>query len=173
VLGVVPGIVGTIQAAEALKVIAGIGEPLIGRLLSFDALEMRFQQFKLKRRVDCPVCGDAPTQTTLVDYDAFCGVTLPEVPSIEASALLPKLSSVTLVDVREVGEREIDDLANSLSIPLGQLGTRFGELPTDQDLVVFCRVGERSARAVEQLRRLGFHRAMNLAGGLEALRALE
>lgn len=173
VLGVVPGIVGTIQAAEALKVIAEIGEPLVGRLLSFDALEMRFQQFKLKRRADCPACGDAPTLTSLIDYDEFCGVTLPDVPLITAEALRDRMNSVTLLDVREVGEREIDDLPGSRSIPLGQLGTRFNELPTDVELVVFCRVGERSARAVEQLRRLGFHRAVNLEGGLEALRALE
>jgi adenylyltransferase/sulfurtransferase len=166
VLGVVPGIVGTIQAAEALKVVAGIGEPLIGRLLSFDALEMRFQQFKVKRRADCPVCGDAPTIRELVDYEAFCGVTLPEVPQVSADWLRARLGAVTLLDVREPGEREIEDLPGSLSIPLGQLEARYGELPTGVDLVVFCRVGERSARAVSLLRKVGFERAFNLEGGL-------
>ncbi len=168
VLGVVPGVVGTLQATETLKLIAGLGEPLIGRLLAFDALEMRFQQFKVKRRADCPVCGDAPTITSLIDYEAFCQVTLPEVPAVDAAWVKARLSDVVLLDVREAGEREIEDLPGSRSIPLGQLEARFGELPTDVDLVVFCRVGERSARAVALLRRVGFERAVNLTGGIAA-----
>ncbi len=166
VLGVVPGVVGTLQATEAIKVITGIGAPLIGRLLAFDALEMRFQQFKIKRKADCPVCGDAPSLTVLLDYDAFCGVTLPDVPEVTPAWLRERLGQVVLLDVREPGEREIDDLPGSRSIPLGELDARFGELPTDADVVVFCRVGERSARAVALLRKVGFTRAVNLAGGL-------
>lgn len=167
VLGVVPGVVGTLQATECLKVLTGLGEPLVGRLLSFDALEMRFQQFKVKRRADCPVCGDAPTIRELQDYEAFCGLTLPEVPALTAAEVRARGQAVRLLDVREPGEREIAALEGALTIPLGQLEERFHELPMDVDLVVFCRVGERSARAVALLRRLGLSRTFNLAGGLE------
>ena len=162
----VPGVLGTLQATECLKVLTGIGEPLVGRLLAFDALEARFQQFKVKRRADCPVCGDAPTLTELIDYDAFCGTTVPEVPSLTPDEVRAR-DGVVLLDVREPGEREVFALEGALTIPYGELEARFQELPTDVDLVVCCRVGERSARAVALLRRVGLHRAFNLAGGLE------
>lgn len=171
VLGVVPGVVGTLQATEALKLVAGIGEPLVGRLLVFDALDMSFRTLKVRRDPKCPVCGDAPSITALQDYEAFCGMQVPaEVPEVTPRELFERLSrkdAVQLVDVREPGEREINVIAGSLAIPFGDLKARYGELRADVDVVVYCKVGERSARAVEQLQRMGFSRVFNLAGGIE------
>lgn len=168
VLGVVPGVVGTLQATEALKLVAQLGEPLIGRLLTFDALTMSFRHFKVRRDAQCVVCGDAPTLTALTDYEAFCGVRAPgPVPEVTPRWLQEHRATVQLVDVREGGEREINDIAGSRSFPLGELRERFHELAADQPTVVFCKVGERSARAVEFLATVGFTRVFNLAGGLE------
>jgi adenylyltransferase/sulfurtransferase len=171
VLGVVPGVVGTLQATEVLKLVAGIGEPLVGRLLVFDALDMSFRTLKVRRDAQCPVCGDAPTITALEDYDASCGTSppgsVPEVTPRELFERLARKEPLQLVDVREEGEREINVIAGSTGIPLGELEARSAELRTDVDVVVYCTVGLRSARAVERLQRLGFTRVFNLAGGIE------
>jgi molybdopterin/thiamine biosynthesis adenylyltransferase/rhodanese-related sulfurtransferase len=165
VLGVVPGVIGTLQATEAMKLITGIGETLAGRLLSFDALSMRFRQFQIVANPDCVGCG-VNRRDALTDDDVYCAVTVPAVPEVSPRWVLEHWKSVTLLDVREPGEREIADLPGAVGIPYGALESRVHELQVDRDLVVFCRVGERSARAVALLRRLGFDRSFNLAGGL-------
>ena len=170
VLGIVPGVVGTLQATEALKVVAGIGEPLIGRLLTFDALQMSFRQFTVKKDVRCPVCGPTPSISALIDYEQFCGTRAPlpgTVRDVTPQWLVERRQSVQLVDVREPGEREINDISGSICIPMGELSSRFHELSTTQDVVVYCKVGERSARAVEYLRTVGFERVFNLEGGID------
>ncbi len=170
VLGIVPGVVGTLQATEAIKLVAGLGEPLIGRLLTFDALAMSFRTFKIKKDLNCPMCGTAPSITALVDYEQFCGTRAPASGSVRE--VTPKWvaehrAEVQLLDVRETGEREINQIAGSTSIPLGELAARWNELDSSKDLVVYCKVGERSARAVEYLISVGFPRAFNLEGGIE------
>ena len=172
VLGIVPGVVGTLQATEAIKLLAGLGEPLIGRLLLFDALDMSFRTLKVRKNPDCALCGQAPTIRGLVDYEAFCGLRAPPpgtVNDITPQSLAERLArkdQVQLVDVREPGEREISDIAGSISMPMGDLTARYTELSREVDIVVFCKVGERSGRAVEQLQRIGFTRVFNLAGGI-------
>ena len=170
VLGIVPGVVGTLQATEAIKLVAGLGEPLIGRLLTFDALAMSFRTFKIKKDPGCPMCGVGPSITALVDYEKFCGTRAPASGSVRE--VTPKWvaehrAEVHLLDVRETGEREINEIAGSTSIPLGELAARWNELDPSKDLVVYCKVGERSARAVEYLISVGFPRAFNLEGGIE------
>ena len=170
VLGIVPGVVGTLQATEAIKLVAGLGEPLIGRLLTFDALAMSFRTFKIKKDPGCPMCGVGPSITALVDYEQFCGTRAPASGSVRE--VTPKWvaehrAEVHLLDVRETGEREINEIAGSTSIPLGELAARWNELDPSKDLVVYCKVGERSARAVEYLISVGFPRAFNLEGGIE------
>lgn len=170
VLGIVPGVVGTMQATETIKVLAGLGEPLIGRLLTFDALTMSFRQFKVKKDPQCVVCGTAPTVTALVDYEQLCGTRAPPpgtVHDVTPSWLSEHRAEVQLLDVREQGEREINVISGSVCIPMGELSARFNELSTARALVVYCKVGERSARAVEYLRTVGFERVFNLAGGIE------
>jgi len=170
VLGVVPGVVGTLQATEALKVVAGIGEPLIGRLLTFDALAMSFRQFKVKKDPHCPVCGTSPSITTLIDYEQFCGTRAPAkdtVREVTPRWLFEHRHEVQLLDVRELGEREINEISGSTAIPLGELAARYNELSSSKDVVVYCKVGERSARAVEYLLTVGFTRVFNLEGGIE------
>ncbi len=170
VLGIVPGVVGTLQATEAIKVMCGLGEPLIGRLLTFDALEMRFRQFKVKKDPACPVCGPHPSITALIDYEAFCGTRAPPpgtVREVTPQWLQARRKQVQLLDVREPGEREVNAIDGGVAIPFGELKTRFTELNAEADVVVYCKVGERSARAVEFLQTVGFERAFNLAGGIE------
>jgi len=170
VLGVVPGVVGTLQATEALKVVAGVGQPLIGRLLTFDALEMTFRQFKVKKDPRCPVCGPSPSITSLLDYEQFCGTRAPPpgtVREVSPRWLLEHRREVQLLDVREAGEREINEISGSIHIPFGDLKARFDELSRTGELVVYCKVGERSARAVEFLVSMGFERVFNLEGGIE------
>ncbi|TWU25397.1 putative adenylyltransferase/sulfurtransferase MoeZ [Novipirellula galeiformis] len=177
VLGILPGIVGTIQATEAIKLILGIGNSLSGRLLLIDAAEMRFRELKVRRSADCPVCGDAPTITAPIDYDQFCGSSPAseetDVQSrwdIEASELKQMLDDGTefvLVDVREPHEHEICSLGGTL-IPLAELTDRQHELPTDKTIVVHCKLGGRSAQAAHQLRELGFKDVRNLRGGIDA-----
>ena len=170
VLGIVPGVVGTLQATEAIKLVAGLGESLIGRLLTFDALAMSFRTFKIKKDPACPMCGTAPSISALVDYEQFCGTRAPvsgSVPEVTPKWLAEHRAEVQLLDVRESGEREINELAGSTSIPLGELAARWNELDPSKDLVVYCKVGERSARAVEYLISVGFPRAFNLEGGIE------
>ena len=177
VLGVLPGIIGVIQATEAIKLVLGAGQPLVGRLLLYDALSMSFRQLKLRRATDCPVCGDAPTIRELIDYDAFCGVTPPQaaaqsaVPSItvqELKARFDRNEQVRLIDVREANEYQICRIPGSTLIPLGQLASRIDELDRSQEIVVHCKMGGRSAKAVAQLQQLGFPRVQNLTGGILA-----
>ncbi len=173
VLGVLPGTVGTIQATEAIKLILGVGSPLVGRLLVFDALAMRFREFKLQRDPACPVCGDHPTVRALVDYEAFCGVgpshaaaaREPEITALELKALLDGPTPPILVDVREPHEARICRIPGAVLIPLAELPRRVAELDSTRRIVVHCRSGQRSARAVSLLRGAGFD-AWNLKGGI-------
>jgi adenylyltransferase/sulfurtransferase len=179
VLGVLPGVIGTIQATEAIKLVLGVGEPLVGRFLIYDALRMRFRELRLARDPECPVCGDHPTIRGLMDYDAVCGG--PAAPpagagtadpgeDITAPDLADRLArgDVAVVDVREPYELAICRIDGALAIPLGDLPHRLHELPRDVDLVLVCRVGARSAQAAAFLRANGFPRARNLQGGLLA-----
>jgi adenylyltransferase/sulfurtransferase len=177
VLGVLPGIVGAIQANETIKLIIGRGDVLKGRLLLFDALKMKFRELKLRKNPDCPVCGAHPTVTKLIDYYEFCGVRGEEapqpavqVPEIEPAALKRKLDAgedVFILDVREPHEFQICNLSGYL-IPLGDLPRRVHELDSARAIVAHCRSGQRSARAVEFLQQAGFRKVWNLKGGILA-----
>jgi molybdopterin/thiamine biosynthesis adenylyltransferase/rhodanese-related sulfurtransferase/molybdopterin converting factor small subunit len=179
VLGVLPGIVGTIQATEAIKLLLGVGEPLIGRFLIYDALRMRFRELKLRKDPDCPVCGTRPTIRELIDYEQFCGVAPAqqqaagapaggdfEVTSTELKARIDRGEPVFILDVREPQEFQICRIPGSTLIPLGELPQRFRELDPNADMVVHCKSGVRSARAVNFLRDQGYARATNLKGGI-------
>jgi molybdopterin/thiamine biosynthesis adenylyltransferase/rhodanese-related sulfurtransferase len=177
VLGVLPGIVGSIQAAETLKLIIGKGEPLVGRLLLFDALAMRFRELKLRKNPECPVCGEHPTVTKLIDYAEFCGVrgeeapaersTVPEITPRELKARLDRGDDLFILDVREPHEYQICNLGGHL-IPLGDLPQRVSELDSSREIVAHCRSGKRSAEASEFLRQAGFRKVLNLKGGILA-----
>lgn len=167
VLGVLPGIIGTIQATETLKLILGIGEPLIGRLLIYDALKMRFRDLKLRRDPDCALCGAHPTITSLREYAAYCAPASADDMTVkDLKARMDTGSAPLVLDVREPSEAAICRLPGSLLIPLGELPRRLGELDPSVEIVVHCRSGGRSARAVALLREQGFTRATNLAGGI-------
>jgi molybdopterin/thiamine biosynthesis adenylyltransferase/rhodanese-related sulfurtransferase len=169
VLGVLPGIIGTIQANEAIKLILGAGDPLIGRLLYFDALKMKFREFNLRRDPQCPVCGDSPTITTPIDYEQFCGVSTSAIPTVSVSELKQKLDAhenFQLVDVREPFEHEIASIDSARLIPLGELADRLNELDREQLTIVHCHSGQRSAQAVRLLREAGFANVFNLEGGI-------
>ncbi len=178
VLGVLPGIVGTIQAMEALKLVLGVGEPLLGRLLVFDALRMRFREMEVARDPDCPLCGERPTITGLVDYDAFCGVPAVGAPVARSGALEVDVEALdaerragknlVLVDVREPYEWEICRIAGSVLIPLRELPARVGEIAADADVVAVCHTGLRSLTAARFLREAGIRGARSLRGGVEA-----
>ena len=176
VLGVLPGIIGTIQATEAIKLIIGAGEPLIGRFLIFDALRMRFRELKLRRDPECPVCGDHPTVRELIDYEQFCGVapatqtaaTVQETTVDELKRRFDAGEDVFLLDVREPQEYQICAIPGSTLIPLGDLPARLAELEGRRNLVVHCKSGVRSAKAVKLLREAGFGDAVNLQGGILA-----
>jgi sulfur-carrier protein adenylyltransferase/sulfurtransferase len=177
VLGVLPGIVGTIQAAETLKLIIGKGDPLIGRLLLFDALGMKFRELKLRKNPECPVCGDHPTVTKLIDYAEFCGLrgeeapapptTVPEITPRELKARLDRGDDVYVLDVREPHEYQICNIGGHL-IPLGDLASRVNELDSSREIVAHCRTGKRSAQASEFLLKAGFRKISNLKGGILA-----
>jgi adenylyltransferase/sulfurtransferase len=177
VLGILPGLVGLIQATEAIKLILGSGDPLIGRLLLVDALGMKFRELKLRKNPDCVVCGTHPTVTKLIDYEEFCGLRGQEqtvnqsgVPEITVEDLKRRLDAkedFVLVDVREPHEYQICNLNGKL-IPLGELPRRVSELDPAKEMVVHCRSGARSARAVAFLRQAGFAKVSNLAGGILA-----
>jgi molybdopterin/thiamine biosynthesis adenylyltransferase/rhodanese-related sulfurtransferase len=177
VLGVLPGIVGSIQAVETLKLIIGKGEPLVGRLLLFDALSMRFRELKLRKNPDCPVCGTHPTITKLIDYAEFCGVrgeeapapasAVPEIAPRELKARLDRGDNLFILDVRESHEYQICNLGGYL-IPLGDLSKRVNELDSSREIVAHCRSGKRSAEASEFLRQAGFRKVLNLKGGILA-----
>ncbi|HVE14639.1 MAG TPA: ThiF family adenylyltransferase, partial [Elusimicrobiota bacterium] len=168
VLGALPGIIGTTQALEVLKLILGAGEPLIGRLLMLDALAMEWRAVRLKKDPRCPVCGPRPTITRLVDYEAFCSPAAPgEITVSELKAKRDRRDDFILLDVREPHERELARIEGSLFIPLGSLESRLGELDKSKEIAVHCKLGGRSAKAVELLRAKGF-KAVNVAGGIRA-----
>jgi molybdopterin/thiamine biosynthesis adenylyltransferase/rhodanese-related sulfurtransferase len=176
VLGILPGLVGVIQATETIKLILGQGEPLIGRLLLVDALGMNFRELKLRKNPDCPVCGTHPTITKLIDYNEFCGIRGEEkpvetgVPEIQVEELKRKLDAgenLFVLDVREPHEYQICNIGGYL-IPLGDLPKRVNELDTSREIVAHCRSGVRSAKAVNFLRQAGFTKVTNLAGGILA-----
>lgn len=175
VLGVLPGVIGTIQATEAIKLILGQGEPLIGRLLLYDALEMSFDEVRLRKNPDCPVCGENPTVTELIDYVQFCGLDPAEAlePTWEITPrqLKEKMDAgngLVLLDVREPQEWEIAHLEGARLIPQNDLPERLHELDSADEIVVYCHSGVRSARAVNLLRDAGFRRIKNLRGGISA-----
>ena len=183
VLGVLPGIIGTIQATEAVKLILGQGEPLIGRFLVYDALRMRFRELKLRRDPECPVCGDHPTIRELIDYDQFCGIApaaaqagdnggmstnTTDMSVLELKAALDRGDDLIVVDVREPQEYQISRIAGSVLIPLGEIPQRHGEIDRNRLVVCQCRSGVRSAKAAAFLRSAGFPRVVNLTGGILA-----
>ncbi len=175
VLGVLPGVIGTIQATEVIKLLTSIGEPLIGRLMLYDALAMRFRELKLRRNPDCPVCGDQPTITELIDYDAFCGLTAEiiqlesqyEITPQELAACLEREDRPFLLDVRNPYEVAIATIPGTDKlIPIDQLLHHLNELDTAREMVVYCRSGVRSANAVNLLKDAGFRKVKNLVGGI-------
>jgi len=181
VLGVLPGLIGMIQATETIKRIIGIGESLAGRLLVFDALDMRFRELRLRKDPACPLCGANPTVKGLIDYEAFCGVGAAdaertrgasmsgsdiEITPKELKAKIDRRDRFELVDVREEYELDIAALPYTKWIPVRELGDRLGELDKSAETIVYCRSGSRSAHAVEFMRRNGFANARNLTGGI-------
>jgi sulfur-carrier protein adenylyltransferase/sulfurtransferase len=178
VLGVLPGTIGTLQATEALKVLLGIGQPLIGRLLLYNALDMSFDFVKLKKNPNCRVCGPNADLHELIDYEEFCGVpghdhdegSAGEGFDISANelALRLKQNHLMLLDVREPHELEISALPGAVNIPLGTLAARLSEIDSAQDMIVFCKTGSRSTRALELLVSAGFKKVKNLKGGINA-----
>jgi adenylyltransferase/sulfurtransferase len=179
VLGVLPGTIGTLQATEALKVLLGIGDPMIGRLLLYNALDMSFDFVKLKKNPKCRVCGPNADIKELIDYEEFCGVPGHDheegsagagldITSVELKDRISLTPSLILLDVREPHELEISALPNAVNIPLGQLAGRLTELNSADDMVVFCKGGTRSARALELLASAGFKKVKNLKGGINS-----
>jgi adenylyltransferase/sulfurtransferase len=174
VLGVLPGIIGLIQAIETIKLITGLGDPLTGRLLYFDALKMSVREFTLRRDPECPVCGESPTITEPIDYDAFCGAR-PQagqfmIPTMSVRELKQKLNdnNLVIVDVREPFEYDIARIDGAKLLPLGELPNRLDEIPRDKKLVVMCKSGQRSANATIYLQKQGFSDVHNLEGGITA-----
>ncbi len=174
VLGVLPGVIGTMQAIEALKLILGIGAPLKGRLMLYDALEQTWRTLKVKKNPACPVCGENATIKAPIDYEAFCGIkdkstmtTTPEISVQELKAKLDKKEKFVLLDVREPHEYEIAKIPGSTLIPLGKLPERFAEVDKNAKVIVHCKMGGRSAKAVQFLREKGYD-ATNVAGGINA-----
>jgi sulfur-carrier protein adenylyltransferase/sulfurtransferase len=172
VLGVLPGIIGMLQAIETIKLIVGIGEPLIGRLLHFDALKVTFRELKLRRDPQCPVCGENPTIFAPIDYDQFCGsrdnASVPEISVQELKAKMDAREAFDLIDVREPFEFEIARIDGAKLIPLGEIPERADELHREQTLIVHCHSGRRSAQAVRLLKQRGFANVYNLEGGIDA-----
>ncbi len=175
VLGVLPGIIGTIQATEGIKLLLGRGEPLIGRLLLFDALAMRFRELKLRKDPGCPICGDRPTIHAPIDYEAFCGLEAPalhpeewDVSPRELKARLERGDRLVLLDVRSPQEWEICRLPEARLLPADDLPGRVQELDSGDEIVVYCKAGIRSAQAVRFLKDAGFARPRNLQGGILA-----
>jgi adenylyltransferase/sulfurtransferase len=177
VLGVLPGIIGTVQATEALKLILGVGEPLIGRFLVFDALRMRFRELTLRKDPDCPVCGPAPRIRELRELEEYCSpvrelhevaVSTGDMTVTELKARMDEGAAPTLVDVREPHEHQICRIPGAILIPMAQVPQRLGEFDPADEIVVHCRSGARSAKVVEFMRQRGFANARNLAGGVLA-----
>ena len=181
VLGILPGTIGLIQATETVKLILGIGEPLVGRLLLFDALGMRFRELKLRKNPECPICGDHRTITKLIDYHQFCGVpqqaetprqeakvTESEIEVTEVKEKLDRGDDFVLIDVREPHEYQICNIPAAKLIPLGEVGKRLDELDPEADIVIHCKSGMRSARACGILKAAGFKHVRNMKGGILA-----
>ncbi len=176
VLGVLPGMVGTVQATEVIKLLLGIGQTLVGRLLLFDALELNFREVKLRADPACPICGEHPTIDKLIDYEQFCGVgqdgkeeqAMVEVTPVEVQAELEAGRELVILDVRNPYEIDICRIEGSVVIPLPELLQRVNELDRDQEMVVHCKSGARSARAIQQLQEHGFSKLRNLHGGILA-----
>jgi adenylyltransferase/sulfurtransferase len=182
VLGILPGTIGLIQATEAVKLILGIGEPLVGRLLLYDALGMRFRELKLRKNPECPICGEHPTITELIDYHQFCGVPSPnqapaaqetkvnegEIDVIELKEKLDRGDKFVLIDVREPHEYKICSIPGAKLIPLGEFPQHVGEFNHEDDIVIHCRSGMRSAKACSVLRAAGFQHVRNVVGGILA-----
>ena len=179
VLGVLPGIIGVMQAIEAVKLIVGIGEPLMGRLVYFDALQLRFKEFKLRKDPKCPVCSANPTITGLIDYDQFCGIPqaraaeeaeppVPEISVEELKARQDRGDKFVLLDVREPFEFDVARIPGSILIPVGELPSRMSELDSADEIVIHCKSGVRSAKALRQLQKAGFSKVANVAGGILA-----
>jgi adenylyltransferase/sulfurtransferase len=186
VLGILPGLIGLVQATEAVKLILGSGEPLIGRLLLYDALAMRFRELKLRRNPECPACGDHPTITKLIDYQEFCGIphqestpvspTAPgdpisregEISVVELKQKIDRGDKFMLLDVREPHEWQIAKIPGATLIPLGDLPKRVNELDSSVEIVAQCRSGQRSGKACDFLRQAGFKKVKNLTGGILA-----
>ncbi len=178
VLGVLPGIIGVIQATEAIKLIIGKGEPLIGRLLLYNALKMEFREVKLKRDPNCPVCGEHPTIKELIDYEEFCGLTRGaeveaahsayDLGPAEVKRLLEQDQHVVLLDVREPHEYEIVRIEGSTLIPLSEIHLRTNELDTADTIVTYCHHGQRSLQAIKTLEYFGFKKLKHLRGGIDA-----
>jgi adenylyltransferase/sulfurtransferase len=178
VLGVLPGLLGVIQATEVIKLVLGVGEPLIGRLVLVDALAMRFRELRVRKNPECPVCGANPTVKELIDYNQFCGVRgeeietaastkIPEIKPEELKRRLDAKEDIFVLDVREPHEYQIVNIKGHL-IPLGELPQRVHELDSSREIVVHCKSGARSAKAVDFLRKSGFKHATNLTGGILA-----
>jgi len=174
VLGVLPGVIGSLQALEAIKLVLGTGESLVGRLVVFDALRLSFRQLALRKDPDCPVCGLRPTITEPIDYEAFCGIGgqdaggSDEISAAELAQLLePGGGSVQVLDVREPWEWEIARIPQASLLPLGELATRLGEVDPRAEVVTYCHHGARSAQARELLRAAGFSRVRSLSGGID------
>jgi adenylyltransferase/sulfurtransferase len=179
VFGVLPGTIGTLQATEALKILLDIGEPLIGKLLLYDALAMSFEELRLKKNPNCKICSDSPEITELIDYEEFCGVPghdreqdrLPSEWEIEPSQVFSRLNQgdqIHMIDVREPHELQISKIDGADLIPLGSLAAEMHRLDSAEEIVLFCKSGTRSARALELLAGAGFRKIKNLSGGINA-----
>jgi molybdopterin/thiamine biosynthesis adenylyltransferase/rhodanese-related sulfurtransferase len=179
VLGVLPGTIGTLQATEAIKLILGIGEPLIGKLLLYNALDMSFDFVKLRKNPNCKVCGENPEITELIDYEEFCGMPMHDhdegsagedwdITAPELAERLKQGNGLKIIDVREPHELEISHIEGATLIPLGQLASRMHELDSAEEIVLMCKVGTRSVRALDVLYSAGFRKMKNLKGGINA-----
>jgi adenylyltransferase/sulfurtransferase len=177
VLGILPGIIGLVQATEAVKLILGVGESLVGRLMLYDALAMKFRELKLRKNPECPACGDHPTITKLIDYQQFCGIPqhTPEVAVVEGDiepkdvkAKLNRGDKFQFIDVREPHESQICSIPGAKLIPLGELPKRLSELDPASEIIAHCKSGMRSAKAVDLLKQSGFKKARNMKGGILA-----
>ena len=180
VLGILPGVIGVLQAIETVKLILGIGDVLIGRLLLFDALKMRFREMKLRKNPECPMCGKHRTITGLIDYEQFCGAPAREGPVHQEAPQVPEITCVdlkkkidtkkpfVLIDVREPHEFQISRIPGSTLIPLGDVPKRWQEIPSDREIVIHCKAGVRSAKALLFLQQQGYKNLLNLKGGIDA-----